>query len=143
VELHAHLLPLVVEAARKSSVCWVGYRHPEGVVADRLAWHVWHDGAVVVLAGDTGQPLDGLARATEAEVTLRSKDTRQRLVTWSARVELVEPDTQEWDAHASALAAARLNLADPAAAVESWRVESWRADPRCSVVRLNPPPDGD
>jgi hypothetical protein len=135
VESHAHLLPLVVEAARKSSVCWVGYRHPEGVVTDRLAWHVWHDDAVVVLAGDTGQPLEGLALAAGAEVTLRSKDTRQRLVTWPARVEVVEPGTEEWDAHAAALAAARLNLTDPAAAVESWRT-----DPRVSVVRLNPPP---
>jgi hypothetical protein len=135
VESHAHLLPLIVEAARKSSVCWVGYRHPEGVVNDRLAWHVWHDDAVVVLAGDTGQPLEGLALAAEAEVTLRSKDTRQRLVTWPARVEVVEPGTEEWDAHAAALAAARLNLTDPVAAVGSWRT-----DPRVSVVRLNPPP---
>jgi hypothetical protein len=131
---HGHLLPLVTEAARKSAVCWVGYRHPDGVVTDRLVWHVWHDGAVVVLAGDTGQPLEGLSKAAEAQVTLRSKDTRQRLVTWPASVQVVEPGTAEWDDHAAALAAARLNLPDPGAAVESWR-----ADPRCSVVRLNPP----
>jgi hypothetical protein len=132
---HAHLLPLIQEAARKSAVCWVGYRHADGVVTDRLVWHVWHDGAVVVLAGDTGQPLEGLPRATGAEVTMRSKDTRQRLVTWPARVEVVEPGTEQWDAHAAALAAARLNLPDPAAAVESWRT-----DPACSVVRLDPLP---
>jgi hypothetical protein len=132
---HAHLLLLFAEAARKSAVCWVGYRHPEGVVADRLVWHVWHDDAVVVLAGDTGQPLEGLSRAPEAEVTFRSKDTRQRLVTLPAGVEVVEPGTEQWEAHASALAAARLNLTDPAAAVASWRL-----DPRCSVVRLDPQP---
>ena len=131
---HAHLLPLFAEAARKSAVCWVRYRHLDGVVADRLVWHVWHDDAVVVLAGDTGQSLEGLSLATEAEVTLRSKDTRQRLVSLPVRVDVVEPDTERWDAHASALAAARLNLPDPAAAVESWR-----PDPRCSVVRLDPP----
>jgi hypothetical protein len=133
---HAHLLPLVTEGARRSAVCWVGYRHPDGVVSDRLVWHVWHDGAVVVLAGDTGQPLEGLDKVTEAEVTLRSKDTRQRLVTWPARVEVVGPGTDEWDGHAAALAAARLNLPDPGAAVESWRV-----DPGCAVVRLAPPPE--
>ena len=133
----AHLPHLVAEAARKSAVCWVGYRHPDGVVADRLVWHIWHDGAVVVLAGDTGQPLVGLTRATEVEVTMRSKDTRARLVTWTAYVEVVEPGTERWEAHATALAAERLNLADPVAAVESWRAgpgSGW------SVVRLNPPP---
>jgi hypothetical protein len=129
-DLVAHL---VAEAARKSAVCWVGYRHPGGVVADRLVWHVWHDGAVVVLAGDRGQELDGLAHAEEAEVTLRSKDTRARLVSWTAPVSVVEPGTDEWEAHAAALVAARLNLPDPAAAVERWRTG-------CSVVRLNPPP---
>ena len=59
-----------------------------------------------------------------------------------ARVEVVPPGTERWEGHAAALAAARLNLPDPGTAVESWRV-----DPRCSVVRLNPPsshdrPDG-
>ena len=48
-------------------------------------------------------------------------------------VSVVEPGTDEWEAHAAALVAARLNLADPAAAVERWRTG-------CSVVRLNPPP---
>jgi hypothetical protein len=126
----------VAEAARKSAVCWVGYRHPGGVVADRLVWHVWHDSAVVVLAGDTGQPLEGLTQATEAEVTMRSKDTKSRLVTWTARVEVVEPGTGQWEAHAAALVAERLNLPDPAAALESWR---GRSGTSCSVVRLNPP----
>jgi hypothetical protein len=126
---------LVAEAARKSAVCWVGYRHPGGVVADRLVWHVWHDGAVVVLAGPAalaGQELEGLTEADQAEVTMRSKDTRARLVTWPARVEVVGPGAPEWAAHAAALAAARLNLPDPAAAVESWKAG-------CAVVRLNPP----
>ncbi len=132
----AHLAHLVAEAARKSAVCWVGYRHPGGAVADRLVWHVWHDGAVVVLAGDTGQPLEGLTMATEAEVTMRSKDTKARLVTWTARVEVVEPGTEQWEAHAAALAAERLNLPDPGAAVESWRDTSTSG---CSVVRLNAP----
>ena len=126
------LVHLVTEAARKSAVCWIGYRHPGGVVRDRLVWHVWHDGAVVVLAGDTGQELEGLARADEAEVTLRSRDTRARLVSWTAPVSVVGAGTEEWEAHAAALAAARLNLPDPAAAVESWREH-------CSVVRLAPP----
>ncbi len=127
-----HLAHLVAEAARKSAVCWLGYRHPGGEVVDRLAWHVWHDGTVVVLAGDAGQPLEGLAEAASAEVTMRSKDTRARLVRWSARVEVVDPATAEWDPHAAALVAARLNLSDPAGAVASWRSG-------CSVVRLNPP----
>ncbi|HET6560956.1 MAG TPA: hypothetical protein VFG72_03715 [Marmoricola sp.] len=127
-----HLAALVTEAARRSAVCWVGYRHPDGVVAERLVWHVWYDGAVVVLAGDAGQRLEGLAAATSADVTMRSKDARTRLVTWPARVEVVDPAAEEWDAHAAALVGARLNLADPEAAVASWRTG-------CSVVRLNPP----
>jgi hypothetical protein len=46
---------------------------------------------------------------------------------------VVEPSTEEWEVHAAALAAVRLNLPDLGAAVESWRV-----DPGCAVVRLNP-----
>ena len=130
-----HLFHLVVEAARKSAVCWVGYRHLDGVVADRLVWHVWHDDAVVVLAGDRSQPLEGLPLAAEAEVTMRSKDTGARLLTWTASVEVVAAGTEAWESHAAALVAARLNLPDPAAAVESWRDTSGG----CSVVRLNPP----
>lgn len=129
--IRAHL---VAEAARRSAVCWVGYRHPGGVVADRLVWHAWHDGAVVVLAGDAGQRLEGLAEASSAAVTMRSKDTGTRLVTFPARVEVVDPATAEWDAHAAALVAARLNLPDSAAAVESWRRH-------CAVVRLPPSVD--
>jgi hypothetical protein len=132
----AHLAHLVTEAARRSAVCWVSYRHPGGDVTDRLVWHVWHDGAVVVLAGDTGQPLEGLSQATDATVTMRSKDTRARLVTWTAGVEVVEPGTERWEAHAAALVAERLNLPDPAAAVESWRATPGSG---CSVVRLDPP----
>ena len=124
---------LAIEAAKKSAVCWLGYRHPGGEVTDRLAWHAWHDGAVVVLAGDTGQPLEGLEQAVEAEVTMRSKETRAHLVTWTARVEVVDPAGDTWEACAAALAGARLNLTDPDAAVASWRTG-------CHVVRLDPPP---
>lgn len=127
---------LVAEAARKSRVCWLSYEYAGGAVHDRLVWHVWHDGALVVLSGDPGQRLTELHRlGPEARVgvTMRSKDTGGRLVTWTGRAEVVAPEDERWEQHAAALLGVRLNLLDPAAALRTWR-ES------CTVLRVTPLP---
>ena len=124
---------LVAEAARKSRVCWLSWRHPGGVVRDRLVWHLWHDDALVVVDGDDQQVLPGLADATEVEVTLRSKEARTALVAVPTRPEVVAPGTPAWDEHAAALLAVRLNLRDPAATRAAW-AETAR------LVRLTPAP---
>ena len=120
---------LVAESARKSRVCWLSW--PGSGPAPRLVWHAWYDGAVVVLAGEPDQQLAGLGTATTAEVTMRSKDTGGRLLTWTAAVQVVDPGSSSWDEHALALLGVRLNLPDPAAALQQWRTER-------TVVRLVP-----
>ncbi len=145
---------LVAEAARRSRVCWLSYRYVGDTgpdeVRDRLVWHVWHDDAVVVLscpraetlaegadrdAGESEeQVLPGLAQAERATVTMRSKDTRGRLLTWSGTVEVVPPGSEAWPTSAAALLGVRLNLPDPESARRVW------AD-RGTVVRIRPVPD--
>lgn len=129
--LSAELLPvLAAEAARRSRVCWLSYEYAGEVVPPRLVWHVWHDEAVVVLHGDE-QRLPGFEEAERVTVTMRGKDTRSRLVTWSSVPERVLPGSDRWDGHAAALLGVRLNLPDPAATLESWRVGA-------TIVRLRP-----
>ena len=93
-------------------------------------WHAWYDGALVVLSGED-QRLPGLDSATTAEVVMRSKDTGARLLGWTGTVEVVDPDDERWEAHAAALLAVRLNLPDPAAALDAWRADA-------TVVRIVP-----
>jgi hypothetical protein len=121
------LQALVAEAARKSRVCWLAWSGRPAT----LAWHAWYDGALLVLAADGEQPLPGLADAATVEVTFRSKDTGGRLVRWTGRVEVVDPDDPAWEAGAAALLAVRLNLPDPAAALLAWRTEG-------TIVRVVP-----
>jgi hypothetical protein len=122
---------LVAEAARKSRICWVSYPHASTEVREQMVWHVWHDHAVVVLGGEEGQLLQGIEGADSVEVTLRSKDTGGRLVTWSARPQVVTAESDRWEEHARALLGVRLNLPDPAAALERWRHSA-------TIVRLAP-----
>jgi hypothetical protein len=132
LELPAPLLPLVAEAARKSRVCWLTYEHPLGSVRGRLAWHAWYHEALVVLsAPPPEQQLEGLADASTAEVAMRSKQSRARLVTWRGDVGVVAAGTPAWEEHAGVLLGVRLNLADPRDALEAWRDTA-------TIVRLTP-----
>jgi hypothetical protein len=103
-------LALVAEGCTRSGVVWL---RPEGAVGHRLAWHVWHEGAVHVVAGGGEQelpPLEGLV-----EVVVPSKDARSRLATVTARAERLWPGTTQWANAAQVLAAKRLNdRSDPA-----------------------------
>lgn len=122
---------LVAEAARKSRVCWLSYEYAGGAVHERLLWHGWHDDALVVLLGEPGQQLDGADQVTQVEVTMRSKDTGGRLLSWAGRAEVVDPEDPSWEQHAAALLGVRLNLPDPAAALIAWRE-------RCTILRITP-----
>jgi hypothetical protein len=103
-------LALVTEGCTRSGVVWL---RPEGAAGHRLAWHVWHDGAVHVIAGGGEQdlpPLEGVV-----EVVVPSKDARGRLATVAARAERLWPGTSQWATAAQVLAAKRLNeRSDPA-----------------------------
>jgi hypothetical protein len=121
-------LSLIEEGAKKSGVLWVSL--PGG---DRLAWHVWHDGAVYVVIGGEEQALPGLVDARAVTVTLRSKDNGARLITFEAEVRVVDQASlSEADAGAvAALAKERLNAVESAGLTARWASAS-------SIVRLTP-----
>jgi hypothetical protein len=119
---------LVEESAKKSGLLWVravGPRH-----RPQPMWQIWHEGAIYVLTGGIEQPApEGLT--DRALVTMRSKDKGSRLLTIETSVEVVAPDSEDWDAVEGVLASKRLNLPDGEAAPQRWRRE-------CVVYRLRP-----
>ena len=129
---------LIEEAAKKSALVWLTpaglptkaeAAHPAGPQA---VWHVWHDGAVTIVAGGTEQPLPLWALPGRVvEVTIRSKDQGGRLISFLSQVELVAPGTPEWGAAAEALHAERLNLAEGDRYQQRWATES-------ALLRLRP-----
>ncbi len=116
-------LALIAEGAKKSGVLWLDLDRP------RLAWHVWHDGAVYLVTGGGEQALPGLAEAGQVRVTLRSKDNGGALIAFDAAVEVVDqaahPDV------VGLLAKARLNAPDGAGLTARWAKRS-------TVLRLTP-----
>lgn len=123
----ARLDPLVI--CRRSGVVWLD---------GRLAWHVVHDDAVLVVVGGTEQdvPLPG---AGEVLLEARSKTRQADLVLrCTASVEQLAAGTPEWDAAVTALAAGR---GDPPPVDHRT---SWAATSRVLVLRpvaTLPPPD--
>ncbi|MGW0875251.1 hypothetical protein ACWD3Z_32880 [Streptomyces sp. NPDC002740] len=131
---------LVEEATKKSGLVWV---QGAGEPAARALWHVWHEGAACVVGDGPGeQPLTGLTEGGSAEVTVRSKDKGGRLVSWAAKVVLLAPGSEEWQAAVAELKGKRLNAPDGEAMTGRWARE-------CRVLRLEPTgatlplPDGD
>ncbi|MFJ6083714.1 hypothetical protein ACIQI8_20175 [Streptomyces sp. NPDC092369] len=119
---------LVEEATKKSGLVWV---NGPGVPA-RALWHVWHEGAACLVGDGPGeQPLPGLTDGGPAEVTVRSKDKGGRLVSWSAKVVELAPDSEAWQATVAELKGKRLNAPDGEAMPERWARE-------CRVLRLVP-----
>lgn len=119
---------LVAEAASKSGLVWL--RVPG---ADRSwpAWHVWHEGAVLVVSGPGEQELPELDG--EVEISLRSKDSGGRLLTLTALATALDPASEEWTGAAAALASSRLNSAhSPADLPAHWREVGTR------VTRIAP-----
>jgi len=118
---------LVAELAKKTSVCWLRY----GDEAPRAAWHVWVDDALCLVAGGPEQELPGIDLVERVEVTMRSKESGQRLLTWVGSLRVVHPTDDLWVPVTRALVAARLNLDDLATAAQQWAQSSV-------VVRIVP-----
>ncbi|MDQ1627272.1 MAG: hypothetical protein QOI54_1016 [Actinomycetota bacterium] len=118
---------LIEEAAKKSAMLWL---RPAGGTADvpaQAAWHVWADGAAYVVTGGLEQKIDclvGLDADASLIVTVRSKDTGGRLVTWPARVRRITPADGTWEPVVAALHGKRLNAPDGEAQPGRWARES-------------------
>lgn len=114
---------LLAEAMGKSGLLWID------VDDDRTwpAWHVWDDGAALVVSGPGEQPLPWLP--PEVRLVLRSKDTGGRLLTVRARVHVLEPGSAQWHRATDLLRPARLNAVDDS-------VTRWAAE--CTVTALVP-----
>jgi hypothetical protein len=119
---------LVDEALRKSSLLWLGTRSADRPVA---VWHAVTDGAAHVVGGGLEQELPDLADGDEVEVTVRSKDTGGRLVSFVAVVREVRPGDTAWDTVVADLHAKRLNPPDGESQPLRWARES-------RVLRLQP-----
>jgi hypothetical protein len=119
---------LVEEACRRSALVWL---RPLSADYATAAWHVVTDGAVHVVGGGREQRLPDLAEGQEVEVTVRSKDTGGRLVTFVAVASEVRPGDESWDMVVADLHAKRLNPPDGEAQPKRWARES-------RVLRLDP-----
>jgi len=126
-QANADFAALVEEATRKAGIVWIA------APGERAwpAWHHWHDGADHVVTGGLEQPLPGLADGGLAEVTVPSKDTGGRLVTWVAAVSEVPPGGELWEVVVPAMHAKRLNPPDGDHQPQRWARE-------CTVLRLEP-----
>src|SRR5882757_3162090 len=110
---------LAEEATKKSGLIWV-----QGTGPARALWHVWLDGAALLVGDGPGeQPLEGLVGGGSAEVTVRSKDKGGRLVVWTAAVSEVTPGSEAWDTAVAELKGKRLNAPDGEQMVERWARE--------------------
>ncbi|MEV1023935.1 hypothetical protein [Streptomyces sp. NPDC050264] len=119
---------LVEEATKKSGLIWV--RGAAGT--ERALWHVWHEGAALVVGDGPGeQPLPDLVDGGAATVTVRSKDKGGRLVGWQAKVVELGSGTEAWEAAVAELKGKRLNAPDAETMPLRWGRE-------CRVLRLEP-----
>lgn len=117
--------PVVGAAMRKATVVWLA---PVGGRAV-AAWPLWRDGSAYVVGGPGEQPLTGIEAGRPALVTVATADRHNRIVTWVAAVDRVQPGSEEWDRMVPLLVVRRLSAANDAAA--RW-AESGR------VLRLTP-----
>lgn len=110
---------VVAELAKKSGLVWVAYAGRTHAV-----WHEWSGDAVCVVSGGTEQSLPDLAGQQTVTLLLRSKTTRALAASVLARVEVVLPGSEHWDATTTALRTGRLNLTDSPGAIERWAAGS-------------------
>lgn len=113
---------LVHEALRRSDVAWV----QAGTQPPRLAWHVFHDDAVLVVTAPGAQQIPALEQAaatgTPVRLLLRSHDDRRLLASIEADAESLPAGSPAWQDAAGALAGAR----------------RWQPTPHSTIWRLRP-----
>jgi hypothetical protein len=115
---------LIAELGKKTSVCWLRYAVDDEPPSERTVWHVWHDGALLLVSGGSEQPLPGIEYADRVEVTMRSKDNGGRLLTWVGRATQVLPTSGAWEGAVAALASERLSIPSLTETPRSWATKS-------------------
>jgi hypothetical protein len=124
---------LLDEALKKGALIWIylgGSPRYEG--RGHARWHAWSAGQVWLLTGPGEQPDPGLVAGGEVRVVVRSKDSRQHLLTFDATVSALAPGDEDWSAATAELVRTRLNLADADGAPTRW------AEPEFRLYRLTP-----
>jgi hypothetical protein len=124
----AQLQALVAEAMKRSALCWISY---PGSDRSWPIWHVWVEGSALVVCGGPEQRLPGIEHVAHVVVTARAKDSRARLVSWVAEVDVEEPGTERWQAAAELLKAERLNAPRASELIDTWAAEA-------TIIRLTP-----
>lgn len=105
---------------------WV---RPEDGDREQPVWHVWHEGAALVVTGGIEQPFPAGDRVV---VVVRSRARQgDRLVQWVADVAELRPGQDGYDDAVRVLHAERLNAPDGEQQPDRWARES-------RVLRLQP-----
>lgn len=125
-------------ALTKSKVLWIS-------LADQRPLPVWYTGTgetAFVVGGPGEQAVPDLP--ARIEVTLLDKESRSGIGPMPAAAVLLEPDSPEWEAAATALLAARQNTTEPGERKDLWarecRVWSLEIPPRTPVPEPEPEP---
>jgi hypothetical protein len=119
-------MSVVADVSKKAGLLWIT---APGSPQAMPTWHHWHGDAAYVIAGGAEQPLRGLADAERVTVTVRHKPAG--VLTWTATVTTVSPDSAEWAEVVPELHTKRLNSPDGQQAPERWARESV-------LIRLDP-----
>jgi hypothetical protein len=127
--------PLVEEAAKKAAVAWVGF----GAGPAYCVWVMPLEGRLYLITGPGEQSVPGIAeamiRGTDASVTLRG-DHGGSIVTFTAAVAEIRPNSTEWEAVTPQMATKRLNASGTAEDLAG----RWARE--CLLVALIPDPEG-
>ena len=111
---------LAHEGLRTSSVVWLtlpGSRQP------RIAWHVWHDDAALVIHGGSEQQLPGLDQLQRVEFCVRSSHSGALLVRGIASAHTLSASDPGWAAAAAALHAHRQSPTDGGLQPSRWAAQ--------------------
>lgn len=124
----------VAAALKKGDILWLAIPQPDDRTLSRPAWYVTEGQRVYVLTGPGEQQLTNIERCDEVQMTVKSKDVHAAIATIPAAVEVVDPDSEEYERVARVAVTKRLNLGEG----QEEALGRWRDT--CRLVALTPRP---